>query len=684
VNQSLTRCSLSLLICLLAVGASAQTARYAYSIEANSNHEAPALVGYSVDPTTGYLRPLESFVISSDNYDIVVDPSNKFLYIPSGGQILGYELNVHGGLQAISGSPFSLDGGSALIFSPNGKFAYSNRGAEFSLNGATGKLTQIGTASTGAIPYFVAVNPAGTFVYIPNFGDGTISGFSINQATGVLTEVPGSPFAAGEDNPDSDVVTPDGKFLIVPANDDYVAVFRINPSTGALAPVAGSPFPSSSYGNAVAVNPTSQFVYIAGESLGAYSINSSTGALIAIPGSPYRFPNVVNSVTLDPTGKFLYASLSNDGFEFTPGIVAYSISSSTGALTRVENYGGNNLQVEALAFSTGAKAVTYTPKFAYATNSGSNSISEWTIKDSTGALTAVAGSPITDTNGPQVVATTPSGAFVYTGNSNNSVSEYSVNATSGALTKVSGSPLTGFGSVNGLAVDSTSTYLYILDSAKEVVDSYSINAKTGALTPFSSTSSSAQTKALALDPTGAIAVVSGTSIADVWGIGAGLFICCDGVWQLSTTVPFGNVTFDQSSRYIFAAEPGTNALATINAYGYPLAQLYSTATGNHPGAILAEPSGKYVYVANTTDGTISAYVLSNSKGTLAKLGSPVTAAAGANSLAVSNDGKFLYATDGAAGLVSIFKISADGTLTAVGSATAGTSPTSIATTGTNQ
>jgi len=49
-----------------------------------------------------------------------------------------------------------------------------------------------------------------------------------------------------------------------------------------------------------------------------------------------------------------------------------------------------------------------------------------------------------------------------------------------------------------------------------------------------------------------------------------------------------------------------------------------------------------------------------------------------NALSTSNDGKYLYATNNTAGTISIFTINADGTLTT------GTSPTSIATTGTYQ
>jgi 6-phosphogluconolactonase (cycloisomerase 2 family) len=329
--------------------------------------------------------------------------------------------------------------------------------------------------------------------------------------------------------------------------------------------------------------------------------------------------------------------------------------------------------------------VAYTPKFAYSTNQGSNSISEWTINDGTGALTTVAASPIADKNGPRLIAAAPSGAFVYTGNSNNSISEYNVNATTGALTLVSGSPVKGFGGVSALLADPTSSFLFVLDSGKQVIDMYTISAKTGALIFLSSLSTITQARTLALDPTGNIAVVTGSSAVQTYLLVKGVLKR----WASATTTnPLSAVAVDQSSQYILLTESSSKTLLTFPLVPaqdvITLTQLSSVPTGNNPSAILAEPSGKYVYVANSGDGTISCYSLNNLTGALKQIGSAVKAAAGTDSLAASNDGKYLYATDKAAGLVSIFKINSTGTLTAAGTATTGTSPTSIVTTGTNQ
>jgi 6-phosphogluconolactonase (cycloisomerase 2 family) len=456
-------------------------------------------------------------------------------------------------------------------------------------------------------------------------------------------------------------------------------VFSIDATSGALTSVPGSPFASP--GGSTIVHPSSHYVYVGGLNLAGYSIDSVTGALTQLPGSPYTSPASINSFTLDPTGAFLYASLSAAGTSSTGavGIATYSINPSTGSLTPVSFDGSLGEEVEALAISSGSKAVVYTPKFAYSANRGDKSISEWTIKDSTGSLTAVAGSPIADGNGPQLVASTPSGAFVYTGNANSTISEYSANATTGALTLVSGSPLAGFGSVNTILVDPTGSYFFVLDSTKQLVDSYTINAKTGTLAFFSSVATAAGAQMLTLDPTGcAAAIATATGIQTAF-VNAGTF----GAFGPAVKVknPPGALTFDQSTQYLMVVQPKNNAVAVLSLQG--LKQVFATITGNTPGAILAEPSGKFVYVANAGDGTVTVYSINNSTGALKKIGS-AAASAGTDALSISNDGKYLYATNGSAGSVSIFKIAGTGALTSAGTASTGASPTAIVTTGNHQ
>lgn len=660
-------------------------ARYAYELEFSA-HTNGMVVAYSMNPSTGGLRALETVQIPSTNYGITVHPSNKFLYIPDAASILAYSIGSNGFLAPVTGSPFALPGGSALKFIPSGAFGYTNMGAEFSVNTTTGALTQIGSATVGRSPFDVALSPSGGFLYIPNFQDATISAFTVNQTTGALTPVTGSPFAAGDAGPGAVVVSPNGKFLFCAnfsiGNTGSISVFSITATTGALTPITGSPFTGSGPANGIGINPAGTFLYVAANGVDAYSINQTTGALTAVSGAPYTTPAAPFGVTVDPTGKFLYASIFGNltNSQTAPDVITYSINGTTGALTELSAQGVGGNQGEAMAIATGTKAVTYTPKFAYVTNQTDKTISEYSINDTTGALTAVTGSPIADNDGPFSVVATPSGAFVYTANTNNSVSEYSVNQTTGALTLVSGSPLTGLGGVVALAVDPTSSYVLVVDGPNQVIDTYTINQATGALTFLSSAGTPNKfSQALTFDPTGIIADFVSSNSVDYYRVNNGTLVALVGTPSASPPLA---VASDQSSQYAFVTD---NTANTVTSYAQPfLSLLSSTSTGNTPSAVVAEPSGKYVYVANLSDGTISAYSLNNSTGALTAIGSAVAAAAGTNWLSVSNDGKYLYATDGGAGLVSIFTIGSTGALTSAGTATTGTNPSSIATTGTWQ
>jgi 6-phosphogluconolactonase (cycloisomerase 2 family) len=82
-------------------------------------------------------------------------------------------------------------------------------------------------------------NVAG-FAYVANAGSNDISAYAIDAATGALSKVAGSPFAAGI-NPKSVTVLRSGKFAYV-ANftSNNVSAFTINAATGTLTSVGAA------------------------------------------------------------------------------------------------------------------------------------------------------------------------------------------------------------------------------------------------------------------------------------------------------------------------------------------------------------------------------------------------------------------------------------------------------------
>ena len=68
----------------------------------------------------------------------------------------------------------------------------------FRLDNATGKLHEIKGSPYKAdwFPYAVIVDPSAHFAYVANNGAGNISGYRIDAQTGALQELPGSPFVS--------------------------------------------------------------------------------------------------------------------------------------------------------------------------------------------------------------------------------------------------------------------------------------------------------------------------------------------------------------------------------------------------------------------------------------------------------------------------------------------------------
>jgi 6-phosphogluconolactonase len=132
------------------------------------------------------------------------------------------------------------------------------------------------------------------FAYVANADDNTVSAYTVNATSGSLTPAAGSPFATGDD-PESVAVDPAGKFAYVSnygenALDGSVSAYTIDAAGGALTPLSGSPFATGSEPEAVVVDPTGKFAYVANFqnwTISADTIDATSGALRPVAGSPF-------------------------------------------------------------------------------------------------------------------------------------------------------------------------------------------------------------------------------------------------------------------------------------------------------------------------------------------------------------------------------------------------------------
>lgn len=198
-----------------------------------------------------------------------------------------------------------VDPSDTYVFASN-QFVPSLAGFTFNNPATSGNLTPstpTWEVPTGNNPVWVTVDPLDRFVYVSNATDGTVSGWTLGGG-GVLSTIGGSPFGTGFStgaNPGGMAIDPAGQFLYVAdtANAQVVA-FVINQSTGALSPMTGSPFATGNGTNgtgpfAVNIDPSGHFLYTGNTydgTISMFTIDPSSGALSTIGGSPLSYNDV--------------------------------------------------------------------------------------------------------------------------------------------------------------------------------------------------------------------------------------------------------------------------------------------------------------------------------------------------------------------------------------------------------
>lgn len=326
-------------------------------------------------------------------------------------------------------------------------------------------------------------------------------------------------------------------------------------------------------------------------------------------------------------------------------------------------------------------------------NDSTGSVAAFTINPTTGVLTQVTGSPYAVPGGdlnPTGLAVDPSGAFLYVANSGSAdVSTYAV-ATGGLLTPdvIAPTPTgTGTNQPFSLAIDPTGTlapYLYVgsNDNPNSTIETFSIAG--GVLTQVgAATLTGDEPFSLAVDSTDGFLYSANVFTPSVTG-----YSIAPATGQLTVlgTSPFGSlaapyaVAAYPTGQYVYVTDMGADpatAAGSINEYSYDntgtLTFVQSKPVGIGPQGIAIDPAGKFLYVTNTNDGTVSAFTIDSTTGNLtAVAGSPFTSGPAIvtpdepSAAAVDPSGQFLYVANSDTENVSAFTINATtGVLTPV-------------------
>jgi len=145
-------------------------ARFAYV--ANSNDGTVSI--FTVDATTGQLRPRGYALAGTGASAVAVAPAGKFAYVtnPGSNNVSIYTVDANNGALTSAGSVSGI-APKAIVIDPYGKFAYvlnslsnTDTVSAYAIDSSTGSLTAVGAAvDTGNSSTSVAVDPSGRLVY---------------------------------------------------------------------------------------------------------------------------------------------------------------------------------------------------------------------------------------------------------------------------------------------------------------------------------------------------------------------------------------------------------------------------------------------------------------------------------------------------------------------------------------
>lgn len=354
-----------------------------------------------------------------------------------------------------------------------------------------------GTFSGGAPMSCGNCQPPPEFLYATSVNQ--ILSFKVDPSTGAL----GSPISIAGPNQSTGMVgtVTLGHLYVSDFLNDAVDGFSINSTTGALTVITGSPFPLGGTppgaGGLSTIVPGGFYIYATDLNAGmvaGFTFDSVSGKLTPVPGSPFPTGNTpVQAVQEVIQSKFLYVSNLNDS---AGGISAFTIDQNTGALSPIP---GSPFPTGAPGSFPGPSAMemSFNSKFLYValvgTANANNKIAAFAIDPTAGGLTPVPGSPFVTGSDPLQMTLVPvtSGpqGFLYTANvQDGTISAFTADDNTGVLTPISGSPYSAGTSVGGLAVTtpiSGSLFLYAADPQAKTIGGYTINGNTGALSPIS-------------------------------------------------------------------------------------------------------------------------------------------------------------------------------------------------------
>ncbi|MGA6983851.1 MAG: lactonase family protein [Candidatus Sulfotelmatobacter sp.] len=358
--------------------------------------------------------------------------------------LIGLSLSVAAKHNNVKGTEYLMYVGTYTVSDSTSKGIYAYR-----FDPRNGQVTALGLAAQTVNPSFLTVASNHRFLYAVNeTGDyngqksGTVSAFSIDQATGKLTLL--NQVASGGADPCYISMDKAGKFVLV-ANytGGSIAVFpvladgRLGEHSAFIQHTGHGPNPQrqeAAHAHSIDLSPDNHFavvddlgldetlIYKFDDAKGELTPNDPPFAKATTPGAgPRHF-------ALSSNGKFGYVvnemASTVSVFSFDPG--AGVLSPLQAISTLPKEFAKENTTAEILIGPSG--------KYLYASNRGNDSIAVFAIDSGTGKLTLAQYAP-TKGESPRNFEFAPGGSLLFVGNEkSDNITIFQVDGKSGRLT----------------------------------------------------------------------------------------------------------------------------------------------------------------------------------------------------------------------------------------------------------
>jgi len=416
LRQLIPVSSIGLVVATLLTACSITTIDYVYVASSTG------ISTLAVDSQSGALRSVGDLVTSGASSPVAMVVSHDYanLYVAnlgtssSGGSIVHFAIGLNGGLTVketitLSENPVALAVDSA------GTYLYvascsSSATSPSLVCSRSGNLTEY-ALSSGVIGAVVSKNSLSLSGVSSGYATDVLVPTGINVLVNNGTDIKGNAvYVSGYDltayNPGCTVTPPATTCTPSSANPGWVFGFAIG-SGGALTASQNSPYEAGIKPSAITSDPTDRFVYVtdyASNDLIGYTILDGS-TLSYLTSGPFKTGNEPSAIAIDPRGNFIYV---NNALDST--VSAYAITQATGNPTGVTNVTGSSYN----STDTQPVALVVDPslgRFVYTANALGDSVSGFRLNATSGALSATQSSPypVNKASKPTAIVAIPHG-----------------------------------------------------------------------------------------------------------------------------------------------------------------------------------------------------------------------------------------------------------------------------------